>query len=188
MMRYAKLLTAIAVAALALPPSASLAQQRGRQQIPPGGPTFPSGRVLRDLLPDLVIIAIQTTTPGILKCVAPLRGQVTIRVTVKNQGTLAAVMPPTMPTLGRYWVGVWDPNTFPGVMAVAAGAPPQLNPLEVKPFDVSLIVRQTTSTAHGLHYLIAAKADPANLILESNEDNNSQPSFHLFESKTPVCQ
>jgi subtilase family serine protease len=188
MMRYAKLLTAIVVAALALPPPPSLAQQRGRQQIPPGGPTFPSGRVLRDLLPDLVIIAIQTTTPGILKCVAPLRGQVTIRVTVKNQGTLAAVMPPTMPTLGRYWVGVWDPNTFPGVMAIAAGAPSQLNPLEVKPFDVSLIVRQTTSTAHGLHYLIAAKADPANLILESNEDNNSQPSFHLFESKTPVCQ
>jgi hypothetical protein len=143
---------------------------------------------LRDLLPDLVVVAIQTTTPGILKCVAPLRGQVTIRVTVKNQGTLAAVMPPTMPTLGRYWVGVWDPNTFPGVMAVAAGAPPQLNPLEVKPFDVPLIVRQTTSTAHGLHYLVGAKADPANLILESNEDNNSQPSFHLFESKTPVCQ
>ena len=186
MMRYAKLLTAIVVAALALPPPPSLAQQRGRQQIPPGGPTFPSGRVLRDLLPDLVIIAIQTTTPGILKCVAPLRGQVTIRVTV--QGTLAAVMPPTMPTLGRYWVGVWDPNTFPGVMAIAAGAPSQLNLLEVKPFDVSLNVRQTTSTAHGLHYLIAAKADPANLILESNEDNNSQPSFHLFESKTPVCQ
>ena len=188
MMRYAKLLTAIVVAALALLPPPSLAQQRGRQQIPPGGPTFPSGRVLRDLLPDLVIIAIQTTTPGILKCVAPLRGQVTIRVTVKNQGTLAAVMPPTMPTLGRYWVGVWDPNTFPALMAVAAGAPSQLNPLEVKPFDVSLIVIQTTSTAHGLHYLIAAKADPANLILESNEDNNSQPSFHLFESKTPVCQ
>jgi CARDB len=188
MMRYAKLLTAIVVAALALPPSPSLAQQRGRQQIPPGGPTFPSGRVLRDLLPDLVVVAIQTTTPGILKCVAPLRGQVTIRVTVKNQGTLAAVMPPTMPTLGRYWVGVWDPNTFPGVMAVAAGAPSQLNPLEVKPFDVSLIVRQSFDAAHGLHYLIGAKADPANLISESNEDNNSQPSFHLFESKTPVCQ
>jgi len=188
MTRSGTLLTVIVVAALALPPSASLAQQRGRQQIPPGGPTFPSGRVLRDLLPDLVIIAIQTTTPGILKCVGPVRGQVTIRVSVKNQGTLAAVMPPTMPTLGRYWVGVWDPNTFPGVMAIAAGAPSQLSPLEVKLFDVSLIVRQSFTAAHGLHYLVAAKADPANLILESNEDNNSQPSFHLFESKTPLCQ
>jgi hypothetical protein len=187
-MTRSTLLTVIVAAALALPPAASLAQQRGRQQSPPGGPTFPSGRVLRDLLPDLVIIAIQTTTPGILKCVGPVRGQVTIRVSVKNQGTLAAVMPPTMPTLGRYWVGVWDPNTFPGVMAIAAGAPSQLNPLEVKPFDVSLIVRQSFTAAHGLHYLVGAKADPANLILESNEDNNASPSFHLFESKTPLCQ
>jgi|SRR5215831_2344993 len=188
MTRSGTLLTVIVVAALALPPSASLAQQRGRQQIPPGGPLFPSGRVLRDPFPDLVIIAIQTTTPGIVKCVGPVRGQVTIRVSVQNQGNGPAVMPPTMPTLGRYWVGVWDPNTFPGVMSVAAGAPSQLKPLEVKPFDVPLIVRQSTSTAHGLHYLVAAKADPANLIVESNEDNNSQPSFHLFESKTPLCQ
>jgi len=73
-------------------------------------------------------------------------------------------------------------------MAIAAGAPSQLSPLEVKLFDVSLIVRQSFTAAHGLHYLVAAKADPANLILESNEDNNSQPSFHLFESKTPLCQ
>src|SRR5262249_60453869 len=188
MTRSGSVLLVLVVAAPALARSASLAQPRGRQQIPPGGPTFPSGRVLRDLLPDLVIIAIQTTTPGILKCVGPVRGQVTIRVSVKNQGTLAAVMPPTMPTLGRYWVGVWDPNTFPGVMAIAAGAPSQLSPLEVKLFDVSLIVRQSFTAAHGLHYLVAAKADPANLILESNEDNNSQPSFHLFESKTPLCQ
>jgi subtilase family serine protease len=51
-----------------------------------------------------------------------------------------------------------------------------------------MIVRQVTSTVHGLHYMVGAKADPANLIVESNEDNNSQPSFHLFESKTPLCQ
>src|SRR5262249_43922474 len=113
MTRSGTLLTVIVVAALALPPSASLAQQRGRQQIPPGGPTFPSGRVLRDLLPDLVIIAIQTTTPGILKCVGPVRGQVTIRVSVKNQGTLAAVMPPTMPTLGQLLGGRVGPEYFP---------------------------------------------------------------------------
>jgi hypothetical protein len=73
-------------------------------------------------------------------------------------------------------------------MSVAAGAPPQLKTLEVKPFDVPMIVRQVTSTVHGLHYMVGAKADPANLIVESNEDNNSQPSFHLFESKTPLCQ
>jgi CARDB len=188
MTRFGTLLTVIVIAALALPPSASLAQQRGRQQIPPGGPLFPSGRVLRDPFPDLVIIAIQTTTPGIVKCAGPARGQVTITVFVKNQGSGPAVMPPTAPTLGRYWVGVWDVNALPGVMSVAAGAPPQLKTLEVKPFDVPMIVRQVTSTVHGLHYMVGAKADPANLIVESNEDNNSQPSFHLFESKTPLCQ
>src|SRR5215831_19133994 len=134
MTRSGTLLTVIVVAALALPPSASLAQQRGRQQIPPGGPIFPSGTFLRSELPDLVVIAIQHTTPGILKCVAPVRGQVTIRVSVKNQGNGPAVMPPTTPTLGRYWVGVWDPNTFPGVMPIAAGAPSQLKSLEVKAF------------------------------------------------------
>jgi hypothetical protein len=97
-------------------------------------------------------------------------------------------MPPTMPTLGRYWVGVWDPNAFPGVMPIAAGAPSQLQPAEVKAFDLPLIVRQTFDNVHGLHFLVGAKADPANLILESNEDNNAPNSFHLFSSKTPVCQ
>src|SRR6266545_6616053 len=84
MTRSGTLLTVIVVAALALPPSASLAQQR-RQQIPPGGPILPPGRVLRGPggVPDLVIIAIQTST---LECVGPVIGKVTISVTVQKPG------------------------------------------------------------------------------------------------------
>jgi subtilase family serine protease len=62
-----------------------------------------------------------------------------------------------------------------------------LKTLEVKPFGVPMIVRQVTTVAHGLHYMVFAKVDPQNLILENNEDNNV-PSGHVFESKTPLCQ
>jgi subtilase family serine protease len=66
-------------------------------------------------------------------------------------------------------------------MSIAAGPPPQLSPGEAKTFGVPMIVRQATSAAHPLHYLVDATADPANLILESNEQNNT--SFHVFDSK-----
>jgi len=180
MTRSGTLLTVIVVAALALPPSASHAQQRGRQQIPPGGPIFPSGRVLRDLLPDLDIIQISASP---LKCVGPSRGQVTITVKVQNLGNGAAVMPATLPTLGRYWVGVWDFHIVPGVMAIAAGPPSQLNPGEVRSFGVPTIVTPFARNT-GVGYDVLAKVDPSNFILESNEDNNV--GNHFFNSQ--LCQ
>src|SRR5262245_16556875 len=124
MPRSAPLLTLIAIAALALPPPDSHAQQRGRQQIPPGGPIVSSGRVLDQPLPDLRFTAFSA---GDVKCIRPFTGQVTITVEIKNDATVAAVMPPTLPVLGRYWVGVWDLSTHPGVMFIAAG-PAQLPP------------------------------------------------------------
>jgi CARDB protein len=94
-------------------------------------------------------------------------------------------MPATMPTLGRGWVGVWDFHIFPGVMSIAAGAPSQLNPGEVRSFGVPMIVRQIPHGAVGLGYDVAVKVDPQNLILESNEDDNVNQ--HFFGSKT-LCQ
>jgi hypothetical protein len=178
-MRYARLLTIVVVAALTLPPSPSLAQQRGASRVPPGGPIIQSGRVLRGQLffADLVITGIFASP---LKCVGPSRGQVTISVRVQNQGNAAAVMPPTLPTLGRYWVGVWDFHIFPAVMAIAAGPPSQLKPADTWLFDVPVIVRPF-ARPNGIGYDVAAKVDPGFVILESNEDNND--SHHFFNSK-----
>jgi hypothetical protein len=54
-------------------------------------------------------------------------------------------MPPTMPTLGRYWVGVWDLNTFPGVMSLAAGPSPKLDSEETGLFLVSMVLNLSPS-------------------------------------------
>jgi subtilase family serine protease len=170
------------VAALALPPSALLAQQRGRQQIPPGGPIFPSGRVLRDQPPPDLTILNLTPLPFSVKCIRPFVGQTTIMVQVKNVGQGPAVIPPTMPTLGRYWVGVWDLNTFPGVMSIAAGPPPKLDSQEIKVFLVPMILNLSPT---GVAFAVRARVDPANLMVESNEDNNERAE--AFASTT-VCK
>jgi hypothetical protein len=169
MPRSVPLLTVLVAAALALPASASLAQQRGRQQIPPGGPIIPSGRVLGEPLPDLVIVSMIPATP--VKCIRPFIGEASFSVFVRNVGKGAAVMPPTMPTLGRYWVGLQDPSLVPGVMPIAAGPPPQLLPTETKLFSLDVFVKfdQTAKT-----YGVVGRVDPANLILESNENNNEK--------------
>jgi hypothetical protein len=181
MTRSSTLLIVIVVAALALPPSASLAQQRGRQQIPPGGPIFPTGRVLGGEPPNLVILSLSSSP---LKCVGPSIGQVTISVQVQNKGKGAAVMPTTMPTLGRSWVGVWDLHKLPPVMAIAAGPPPLLNPGETKVFGVPVIVLPRSEPT-GVGYSIGALVDPQNLILEFNENDNISSRF--FGSFT-LCQ
>jgi hypothetical protein len=175
------LLTVIVVAALILPPSASLAQQR--QQLPPGGPIFPSGRVLRgpDGLPNLTIPSVAA---GKFTCVGPSIAQVTMSVSVKNNGNGAAVMPPTMPALGRYWVGVWDLNTSPGVMMIAAGQPSQLLPNEAKLFAINVVVRTGVGPS-GSGFGVGARVDPGNLIFESSENDNDHPA--IFTSKT-LCQ
>jgi hypothetical protein len=175
------LLTVIVVAALALPPSASLAQQR--QQIPPGGPIFPSGRVLRGPggLPDLKVIDAFSS----VKCIRPLVAEAFVTVGIKNDGKGPAVMPPTMPTLGQYWVGVWDPFTVPGVMAIAAAPPSQLLPGKGKSFVVSVAVSLRVGPAGGPGYAVFVQVDPANLIFESDENNNIQ-GFN-FISKS-FCQ
>jgi hypothetical protein len=146
MTRSGTLLTVIVVAALALPPSASLAQQRGASRIPPGGPIFPSGRVLRGPgeLPDLIIT--DAFSSGAI-CTGPSVGKTTVSLGIRNNGKGPAVMPPTMPTLGRYWVGVWDPFISPGVMPIAAGPPSQLLPGENKSFVLSLSVSLRTGPA-----------------------------------------
>jgi CARDB len=181
MTRSGTLLTVIVIAALALPPSASFAQQRGRQQIPPGGRLFPSGRVLAEPFPDLVVLNL-TPIPFSVKCIRPFIGQTTIGVLVKNVGKGAAVMPPTVPTLGRYWVGVWDLNTFPGVMSIAAGPPAKLDSLETKPFFVSMVLNLSPS---GAAFALRARVDPANLMVESDENNNEYAE--AFASTT-VCK
>jgi hypothetical protein len=144
MTRSGPLLTVIVVAALALPPAASLAQQRGARGTPPSGPIFPSGRVLAEPFPDLVVLNL-TPIPFSVKCIRPFIGRTTIGVLVKNVGKGAAVMPPTMPTLGRYWVGVWDLNTFPGVMSLAAGPSPKLDSEETGLFLVSMVLNLSPS-------------------------------------------
>src|SRR5262249_5200111 len=121
MPRSAPLLTVALVAALAVRPPASLAQQRGRQQIPPGGPVVSSGRVLDQPLPDLRFTAFSA---GDVKCIRPFTGQVTITVEIKNDATVAAVMPPTLPVLGGYWVGGWELSTHPGGVFIGAGPAP----------------------------------------------------------------
>jgi hypothetical protein len=186
MPRFVPLLTVIVAAALALPPSASLAQQRGRQQIPPGGPNIPSGRVLRgpSLLPDLDIVSLAVAGP--LKCIRPLIAQATISVRVTNIGQGPAVMPPNMPTLGRYWVGVWSLSIVPGVMSIAAGPPAQLLPGEFKNFLVGVIVRQGADQS-GVAFGVGARVDPANLILESNETNNDLSGIFTFPL-SDLCQ
>lgn len=159
MTRSGTLLTVIVVAALALPPSTSLAQQRGASRIPPGGPIFPSGRVLRGPgeLPDLIIT--DAFSSGAI-CTGPSVGKTTVSVVVKNVGKGPAVMPPTMPTLGRYWVGVWDPFTSPGVMPIAAGPPPQLLPGKATTFVLSLSVRlRAGPPAGGPGYAVFVQAD-----------------------------
>lgn len=105
-------------------------------------------------------------------------------VLVKNNGGAAAVMPPTMPTLGRYWVGVWDLNTFPGVMAIATGAPSQLKAGEAKFFAIDVIVRQGVGPS-GPGFGVGARVDPANLIFEGSENDNDRPA--IFTIKT-LCQ
>jgi CARDB len=177
MPRSAPLLTVALVAALALPPPASLAQQRGRQQIPPGGPVVSSGRVLDQPFPDLRFTAFSA---GDVKCIRPFTGQVTITVEIKNDGTVAAVMPPTLPVLGRYWVGVWDLSTHPGVMFIAAG-PSQLPPGQFKKFLVDVIVKQGAN-ASGVAFGVGAKIDPQNFIFESNENNNEQAKIFISKS------
>src|SRR5262245_13461942 len=78
----------------------------------------------------------------------------------KNVGKGPAVMPPTMPTLGRYWVGVWDPFTSPGVMPIAAGPPPQLLPGKATTFVLSLSVRlRAGPPAGGPGYAVFVQAD-----------------------------
>jgi CARDB len=180
MPRSAPLLAVVAAAALALPPSPSLAQQRGPSRIPPGGPIVPSGRVLAGELPDLIIVSM---IPGTLvQCIRPFIGQASFSVFVRNVGKGAAVMPPTMPTLGRYWVGLQDPSIVPGVMPIAAGPPSQLLPTETKLFSINVIVKfdQTGKT-----YGVVGRVDPANLIFESNENNNEKVG--IFTSTKP-CQ
>jgi hypothetical protein len=81
MTRSGPLLTVIVVAALALPPAASLAQQRGARGTPPSGPIFPSGRVLAEPFPDLVVLNL-TPIPFSVKCIRPFIGRTTIGVLV----------------------------------------------------------------------------------------------------------
>jgi hypothetical protein len=179
MTRSGKLLAVIAVAALAGLPSASLAQQPGARRIQPGGPKIPSGRVLVGELPDLIILNMDAA--AYVKCIRPFIGQTGITVAVRNVGKVAAVMPPSMPQLGRYWVGVWDLNVFPGVMSIAAG-PPKLDSGETKQFIVNMIVNLSPS---GAAYAVRARVDPQNLILEKNEDNNEDARFF---SSNSVCK
>jgi hypothetical protein len=181
MPRSVPLLTVLVAAALALPASASLAQQRGRQQIPPGGPIIPSGRVLAGELPDLIILNVVSLSSSV-QCIRPFIGQTSILVAVRNVGKGPAVMPPTLPTLGRSWVGLQDPSIVPGVMPIAAGPPPQLLPTETKLFSINVIVKfdQTAKT-----YGVVGRVDPANLIFESNENNNEKAG--IFTSTKP-CQ
>src|SRR5262245_1013643 len=122
MPRSVPLLTVAVAAALTLPTAASLAQQRSPSRIPPGGPIIPSGRVLAGELPDLIIVKMIPAT--LVTCVRPFIGQASFSVFVRNVGKGAAVMAPTMPQLGRYWVGLQDPSIVPGVMPIAAGSPP----------------------------------------------------------------
>jgi subtilase family serine protease len=180
MTRSGKLLTVIAVAALAGLPSASLAQQPGARRISPGGPIIPSVRVLPGELPDLIILNMSAS--AYVKCIQPFRGQTTITVAVRNVGKVAAVMPPTMPQLGRYWVGVWDLNIFPGVMSIAAGPPPKLDSGETRQFAIPMIVNLSPS---GAAYAVRARVDPQNLIFEKNEGNNEDARFF---SSNSVCK
>jgi CARDB len=173
MARFGPLLTVAVVTALTLPPSAAFAQPAGPSGIPPGGPRIP--------FPNLIIPSV---APVKVTCIRPSFARITMSVSVKNNGTTAAVMPPTMPTLGRYWVGVWDLNTFPGVMAIAAGPPPQLKPGETKLFVIDVIARQGVGPS-GAGFGINTRVDPANLILESSENDNDHPT--IFTSKT-LCQ
>jgi hypothetical protein len=180
MPRSAPLLTVIVVAVLSLPASVSLAQQRGPSRIPPGGPIIPSGRVLAGefQLPDL---RITTFSAGDVKCIRPFIGQTTVPVEIKNDGNGAAVMPPTLPQLGRYWVGVWDLSIVPGVMFIAAGPPAQLFPGQFKKFAVDVIVAQGTNPS-GVAFGIGVKIDPQNFIFESNENNNDQAKIFISKS------
>jgi hypothetical protein len=174
MPRSGPLLTVVVLAAALAPTlSASLAQPSGPSGIPPGGPRIPS--------PNLTIPSVAA---GKLTCIRPLIAQVTISVSVTNNGGSAAVMPPTIPTLGRSWVGVWDLNTFPGVMAIAAGPPSQLKAGETKLFGINLIVRQGVGRS-GPGFAVGARVDPQNLILESSENDNDHPA--IFVAKT-LCQ
>lgn len=183
MTRSGILLIVIIVGALALPPSASPAQQRVRQQVPSEGPIFPSGRVLDQPFPDLVIVSLSASSAGV-NCIRPFIGKTTISVKVQNNGNGSAIMPSTVPTLGRAWVGVWDLNIVPGVMFIAAGPPVQLLPGQFKVFSVDVIVKQGANQ-NGVAFGIGAKVDPHNLIFESNDTNNDVAGV-LISNK--LCQ
>jgi CARDB len=183
MPRSAPLLAVAAAAALALPPSASLAQQRGPSRIPPGGPIIPSGRVLAGELPDLQITSLATSP---ITCIRPFIGQVTIQVNVKNFGKGPAIMPATLPTLGRSWVGVRDLSTFPGVMSIAAGPPAQLLPQATRTFNVAVVIQQGANQS-GVAFGVSAKVDPQNFIFESVETNNERAGIFTFPI-SKLCQ
>jgi subtilase family serine protease len=67
-------------------------------------------------------------------------------------------------------------------MSIAAGPPPKLDSLETKLFLVSMVLNLSPS---GAAFAVRARVDPANLMVESNENNNEYAE--AFASTT-VCK
>jgi hypothetical protein len=181
MRRYARLLTAVVVAALALPPLSSYAEQRTKirrqdqMAFPPGAPVIPLRRTTAGGVPDLII---GTTAKLPYKC-GPYPGSiwVTISTTVVNIGDGPAILP-NHPWAA--WVGLQQLNFDLGLSGLGT-TPSSLLPGQSKTFSSDFVLfRSPISPTYG--YFV--RADPRNFIFESNEFNNDG----FFNTKeTTVC-
>jgi hypothetical protein len=172
MMRSARLLTVGIVAALALPPSPSHAQQwwRQPQKAIPGGP-------LIGALPEL---KIDYEGPVFTSCIGSFKALVSFTAVVENFGDTTAVMTADTWGLGP-WVKVTDMNesAWGGSVDKYAYAPPWSLPPKQKikfPMEKTAVVLCQADRSGCLqnYFKLNLTVDPANRIKEKVEKNNDR--------------
>jgi hypothetical protein len=165
MMRNAKLLTAVAVASLGLPPPHSFAQ------------FFP--------FPDLTV---KITGNVGTSCAGPLLMRLTIPFEIRNVGKVAAVSPSPF----AQWAVILDAGGGPRVPELpwSTSGPTQLLPQKALTFKGQPLLRQVPNFVglpvgfpKSYQVMFNIVVDPANFILEINKDNNIVEMGILFNNK-----